>query len=842
MKLYHDNVGMELLAPAGDWDALLAGLSAGADAVYLGGKTFSARQFAGNFDLPALEKAAELLHLHSKKLYVTVNTLIANAEMETALRFVHDLYHIGVDALIVQDLGLIHLVRSHIPQLELHASTQMTVHNREGAQFLQELGVRRVVLARELAEPEVAAIAETGVEVEVFVHGALCICYSGQCLMSSMIGGRSGNRGRCAQPCRMEYRLVADGEVVPVKGQYLLSPQDIALVTLLPELQRSGVRSLKIEGRMKRPEYVYAVVKAYRKALDRYYQDPARFAVGDVDLQELAEVFNRGLTTGYFGGNRNQALMSFTRPNNRGIQLGRIQKVNPAQDRVTLKLEAALNRDDIVEVWVSQGGRVSATIKELQSAGGQVLTEAPAGTVVSLEIPGRITPGDRVFKVYSARVDAQTRQVLDRENESFQIPCTVLVSGQNGMPLQVVYQDEAGNQGIASSEIPLQPARNRPLTEEVLREQLGRLGNTNFRLAGLRSELAPNLMLPLSELNQVRRQATEQLVAARLAPFRREPLLLKTPLLPESKPERQRRNAAHPVLSVWVADLEGVRQAIAGGGDQIYIGGDELTDFHWSAETLRSAVALGRENRIPVVIGLPRILREGQRTLWRQQWEMALAAEPDGLMVSDLGGLQLTLGESTAAVYINYPLNLFNRWAVESLVNPRIRQVCLSPELSLEQLKQFYYANRWPRPELIVQGPLELMVSEYCPIGSTMAGGKACGRLCRSRQYALRDRMNLDFPIRTDQFCRMHLLNSKDLCLLGDLQQLIQLPAPVFRLEMKSFPGKDVGSFVAGYRSVLDCLSQDLGDPSKIAEPLIEDFKKLTGRGITKGHYFRGVE
>ena len=839
------DVQMELLAPAGDWNALLAGVSAGADAVYLGGKTFSARQYASNFDLPTLEKAAALLHLHGKKLYVTVNTLIADSEMEEALQWLVQLYNLGVDAVIVQDLGLIQLARSRVPGLELHASTQMTVHNREGAQYLKELGVSRVVLARELTGAEVAAIAaESGLEVEVFVHGALCVCYSGQCLMSSMIGGRSGNRGRCAQPCRMEYQLVADGTTVPVRGSYLLSPQDIALVTLLPELQRAGVHSLKIEGRMKRPEYVFSVVQAYRKALDRYYRDPERFAVSDAEFQELEEVFNRGLTTGYFGGNRNRELMSFTRPNNRGVQLGRVQKVDPAAGRITLKLDAALESGDMVEVWVSQGGRVSATIKELMTSKGQIITAAAAGMTVGLAVPGRISNGDRVFKVFSARVDAQTQQAIDRENESLQIPCEIYVSGRSGEPLRAVYRDDAGNIADVTSAVPLQPARNRPLTDAVLAEQLGRLGNTFFRLTDLHSELGPQLMLPLSELNQVRRQAVEQLTAARLAPYRRVPLPGAQSLLPEVKQEARRNDAEGLALSVWVADPEGVRQAVAAGADLIYIGGDELTGFHWTAAALEEVVLLGRSQGVRVVIGLPRILREGQRAIWRKQWESALAAEPDGVMVADLGGLRLTLAESEAPIYLNYPLNLFNRWAVAALAAPRIRQVCLSPELSLEQLKQLHYAKHWPRPELIVQGPLELMVSEYCPIGSTVGQPGVCDRPCRTRQYALRDRLNLDFPILTDQFCRMHLLNSKDLCLIGELAQFTKLPAPMLRLELKAMPGERVGTFVAGYRKVLNALKDGSRDnaAAALAERFIEDFKALTGRGITKGHYFRGVE
>ncbi|HBF39995.1 MAG TPA: peptidase U32, partial [Firmicutes bacterium] len=324
--LESEKKSLELLAPAGDWDSLLAALAAGADAVYLGGKLFNARQNAANFDLKQLQEAADLLHLHGKKIFITVNTLVAEKELPEALDYLGQLYNLGVDAIIIQDLGLIRLAHQYLPGLELHASTQMTVHNYEAAIFLKTLGIKRVVLARELTEQEVESIVcESNMEIEVFVHGALCVCYSGQCLMSSMIGGRSGNRGRCAQPCRMEYHLGFKGDqIIETPGSFLLSPKDIALIGDIPRLHRIGVTSLKIEGRMKRPEYVYQVTKIYRQALDRFFDDPAAFTISPREIQQLEQSFNRGFSNGYFGGNRNEDIMGFRRPNNRGVYLGRI--------------------------------------------------------------------------------------------------------------------------------------------------------------------------------------------------------------------------------------------------------------------------------------------------------------------------------------------------------------------------------------------------------------------------------------------------------------------------------------------------------------------------------------
>jgi U32 family peptidase len=831
---------IELLAPAGDWDALKAGIAAGADAVYLGGKAFSARQNAVNFDLPEVKEVADLLHLHGKKIYVTVNTLIADSELENALKYLNELYNLGVDAVIVQDIGLIDLTRKYLPRLEIHASTQMTVHNSEGAAYLKGLGVKRVVLARELTRDEVAAIvAGSGIEVEVFVHGAICVCYSGQCLMSSMIGGRSGNRGRCAQPCRMEYQLLQGGKAVKTQGSFLLSPKDLALCAMIPELFKAGVNTLKIEGRMKRPEYVYSVVKVYRRLLDRYFEEPARFQVEGFEIQELEEAFNRGFTTGYFGGNRNFDLMGFTRPNNRGVYLGRVRGVDRVTRQISLELEANLAEGDEVEVWVSQGGRTTGVIRNLRK-GIQPISSAGTGEKVDFAMGGRVNPGDRVFKVFSSRLDLETKQALDKENPALKIPCRVEVNGRLDSPLELIYWDTDGNQGTASTAFLLQSAKNRPLTTETLWEQLGRLGNTPLQMVDLSSNLSENLMVPLSELNQARRHAVEELIQCKLSPFQREPV--KLPKLDFSG-GREVVAPSYPgktILSVWVADLPGVKAAAEAGADLIYAGGDEMTGFHWNESAFQEAIAGAHLAGARLVVGLPRINREGQRAEWESSLRIAMALESDGIMVSDPGSLSRVMAESDRTVFLNYPVNIFNRAAVGLFSHSRVKQLTLSPELSLKQIVGLFSGKLRSGLEILIQGPLELMVSEYCPIHSTASNPRECGNLCQSHPYYFKDRLGLDFPIYTDQFCRMHLLNCKDLCLYGDLAKLLELPPLVLRLELKTFSARAVRLLVEAYRQGL----QDVREGRRIREPdqVIEEFKSLTGRGITRGHYFRGVE
>ncbi len=827
---------MELLAPAGDWEALLAALAAGADSVYLGGKAFSARQYASNFDLVRLKQAAELLHLHGKKIYVTVNTLISDNEMPEAIGFLTDLYNTGIDAVIVQDLGLIRLARKYLPDLELHASTQMTVTNAAGAIFLKKLGIKRVVLARELTKAEVQTIkAESGLEVEVFVHGALCVCYSGQCLMSSMIGGRSGNRGRCAQPCRLEYQLFRGSEPIKTKGAFLLSPKDLALAEIIPDLHRAGAASLKIEGRMKRPEYVYTVVKVYRQLLDRYMEMPEDYSIEPEEIRELSETFNRGFTTGYFGGNRNREIISVSRPNNRGAFLGRIIKAEQRTGLITIRLDTDLACGDMVEVWVSQGGRASATINLLHDQSGSELRTANPGDTVTFRVEGKAYPGDRVFKIASARLQNEAKKALDPENPRLKIPCKAIISGSLNKPLEITYQDRTGNRGTATSSIPLQAARNRPLTGEVLREQLGRLGNTAFRLAEIENKLEDGLMLPLSELNELRRSAMDSLTGKILAPYQRPKI---DPGFIPSRIKANDRQGTKPKLSVWVADLPGVIAAAKANADLIYAGGDELTGFHWDGDALTSAYQAAHAKGSKLIIGLPRINREGQKPEWLSYIKNVFKTANDGILVSDLGALELAFTESDRPIYLNYTLNFFNQWSFELPVNGRVKQITLSPELSLAQITTLLKTAGATETELecLVQGPLDLMVSEYCPIGSLVGKeNESCHGYCRNRRYFLKDRMKMDFPIFTDQYCRMHLLNSVDLCLYPDLERLSQLPLTL-RLELKTFGAEAVAFFVEKYKLKMN------GKEPVDSEKVIEQFRRLTGRGITKGHYFRGVE
>ncbi|MGN1049936.1 MAG: peptidase U32 family protein, partial [Selenomonadaceae bacterium] len=453
---------VELLAPAGSREALLAAIEAGANAVYLAGTMFGARAYADNFDEEGLREAIRLAHLRNVLINVTVNTIVDDQELPKLKEYLKFLYDAGADAVLVQDMGVARVAHEVAPGLPLHASTQMTVHNLDGVRALEKLGFSRVVLSRELSLEAIRHIcANAKAEIEVFVHGALCVCYSGQCLMSSIIGGRSGNRGRCAQPCRLPYALIdekGNDLLGDAAGRYLLSPRDINAIELLPQLIDAGVASLKIEGRMKRPEYVAIVVDSYRRAIDSYYA--GRFEVEAKTSSRLAQIFNRDFTTAFMEKKQGRNMMSDKRPNNRGLMLGRVLFFDKESHRAILKLSAPLAEGDQVDFWVKVGGRVTANVKDMKlvmlpadsgkkgksgmsinalkkaASYGQAAADAEAGMMVSLPVDSMVFEHDRVFKVYDNRLMSWAGGFFKAGAPVRRIPLKVRVSAAVGEPFR----------------------------------------------------------------------------------------------------------------------------------------------------------------------------------------------------------------------------------------------------------------------------------------------------------------------------------------------------------------------------------------------------------------------
>lgn len=486
----------ELLAPAGNREAFEAAIAAGADAVYLGGEGLNARRNADNFGLEDLKAACRDAHLRSRKVYLAANTLVFTGEMDDALAWVSAAAEAGVDAAIVQDVGLTSALRRALPQLELHASTQMNIRDEAGIEIARKLGISRVTLARELSIERVAQLSQCGMDLEVFVHGALCICQSGQCLFSSLIGGRSANRGVCAQPCRLPYKMVdADGHPFKTNGEYLLSPRDLMGIEMLPQLIEAGVASLKIEGRMKSPEYVSTVTATYRDALDRAWVDEADYSVDDHEVDSLAEAFNRGFSSAYLAGERGNEMMGYKRPNNRGVAVGRVAGFRNGMVRVNET--AALEVGDLLEFWTSKG-RVTHEV-----SGGDDVRPGK----VELHVHGAVSLGDRVFRVRSA---ALKKRAIERTASGWKVPVSLKVKLVEGEPVEVIATAPDGTSAFAEGPI-VEKARTKAVTREDVIEHVGRLGATPFFCDDWHVELSEGVGIGFSALHKVRAAALQEL-------------------------------------------------------------------------------------------------------------------------------------------------------------------------------------------------------------------------------------------------------------------------------------------------------------------------------------------
>lgn len=838
----------ELLAPAGGRDALVAAVQNGADAVYLGGRQFNARRGADNFDIKELAEVIEYAHMRGVKVYVTVNILLADTELREAVRFLHAIYNAGADAAIVQDLGLIRLARLVIPELELHASTQMTAHNLPGVEFLRDTGLKRVVLAREVDLDSVRHIRErAGIQLETFVHGALCICYSGQCLMSSMIGGRSGNRGRCAQPCRLEYHLV-DKSGKPVAdagqwGEYLLSPKDLNLSDHVPRLMAAGIDSFKIEGRMRRPEYVATVIRIYRELIDRAL-DGGDFAVTGEETVDLAQIFNRGFSTGYFFGNPGQNLMSYKRPNNRGVLLGRVKRYNQRVGRVEIELEAPLAAGDGIEVWVTRGGRVGIEVHGLWVNGNKV-ESAVAGTVVEIEMEGHVRPGDRVFKTRDAELMNRALQTYASSRETLSIPLDMRVRARVGQPLTLEANDRDGVTVATQTGTVGEPAQRRPLTVEFLAGQLSRLGNTPFVLDGLEGDIEGEVMVPVSEINDARRRVVEMIARERVK--RRLPAPLAV--------ERMERGLAlaladgddaaprwFPKLAAAVSGPQAVRAAVENGAEIIYYSGEGFRgqDKPVQADVL-GVRKVCREAGVAFIPVTPRILHDLDLERYMKELKSILELDPDGILAAGYGLLPVLREITDLPLAADFPFNVFNRQSAIFLKEQGLFRVTLSPELTGEQVRELA-AGVPLETELIVHGFMPLMVSRYCAVGSLLGGrcqDKKCAVPCRSGSYGLLDRKGVVFPVETDSRCLMHVFNSRELCLLDTLPYLTGAGLASIRIEARRDDVKYVAKTVRAYRNILD----GLRDKPNWLPDLETAARELTaqGPGYTRGHYYRGV-
>ena len=545
---------VELLAPVGSFEALKAAVQNGANAVYLGGKDFGARASANNFDRDELKEAVKYAHIRGVQVFVTTNTLRKENEIEDFLEYAKFLYDIDVDAIILQDIGMARLIKRELPDFELHASTQMVAHSLEDVKYLESVGFDRVVLAREVTVEEIKYICDNcKADIEVFVHGALCVCYSGQCLMSSMIGNRSGNRGRCAQPCRQRYELidVYTGEVVNSNGDYLLSPRDLNAIEEIDKVIDAGVHSLKIEGRMKRPEYVATVIDGYRKTIDEYLATN-KLNVSDETINDLYTIFNRKFTKGLLLGDVGKDMMNSQLPNNQGLYVGTVVDYNKKAKRLKIKLANTLKKGDGINLG---GGTIGRIIKN-----GNIETIGYKGETIELDFVGEARKGQIVFKTSDSELMDRVQATFTQDKEFVKNIIDAKITIKLGQKPILTLKDRHSNEATIEGDKIVEEAMKVALSKEKVETQLRKLGNTPYELDLLEIELDDNVSLPISLLNQMRRDCIELLDKERVSIKNRK---YKNKIV-KYKPVQYNRNKQQEI-SVKVKNLEQLESALECG-------------------------------------------------------------------------------------------------------------------------------------------------------------------------------------------------------------------------------------------------------------------------------------
>ncbi|HWA84588.1 MAG TPA: DUF3656 domain-containing protein [Opitutus sp.] len=799
----------ELLAPAGDWECARAAVENGADAIYFGLERFNARMRAKNFtqaDLPAL---MEFLHRRGVKGYVTFNTLVFADEMAEAGDYLRTIITAGADAAIVQDVGMCRMIRALSPDFPIHCSTQMTITSPAGVDFARELGAQLVVLAREnsLAEIEKIHASQTSsapVSLEVFVHGALCVAYSGQCLTSESLGGRSANRGECAQACRLPYDLIADGRPVELGDRrYLLSPQDLAGIELLPELARAGIASLKIEGRLKAPEYVASITRVYRKALDEIAGCPEPGAGSQAHRYELQMAFSRGLYTGWFRGIDNQHLAHARFGTKRGVLLGEIAQVG--HESVSLQLLAPLKPGDGIVFDAGrpdereEGGRVYQVEPGAGGGGGATLRFGRGDIDWR-----RVHTGQRVWKTSDPALERELRATFEGNQVRFQRPITLEAHGHAGGPLTLIVNDGAGHVVRLESVLPLAVATKQPLTPARLRDQLGRLGGTPFRLGNLASFLEGDVILPLSELNRLRRDAVAALESLRTAPKRWS--LCELPNADCRMPNGEPREAE---LIAVVRLLDQLDAAWSAGARTIYCEFENPKHYRDAVARFRQLQSSESDSNRHSAIGprqssiwvaAPRIFKPGEEWILKQ----VRSCDADGYLVRNYDHLAFFAGDRKRG---DFSLNVANPLTADYFLRRYgLERVTASYDLNIGQLEALLRAAPPGWFDITIHQHMPMFHMEHCVFCAFLSTGRDyrdCGRPCDQHRVALRDRVGAELPLRADAGCRNMVFNNRAQTGAEYVARLLDLGARSFRVEFVNETADEVGRTVARYLKLL---------------------------------------
>ena len=801
----------ELLAPVGSFDALKAAVQNGANAVYLGGKEFSARASANNFDRDELKEAVRYAHIRGVQVFVTANTLRKQNEIEEFLEYIKYLYDIDVDAIILQDIGMARLVKELLPDFEIHASTQMVAHSLEDVLYLQNIGFDRVVLARELNIQEIEHICKnSNVDIEVFVHGALCVCYSGQCLMSSMLGNRSGNRGRCAQPCRQKYELIDiySGEVINTDGEYLLSPKDLNSIQDIDKVIEAGVHSLKIEGRMKRPEYVATVIGSYRKTIDEY-METKKINVSDETMNNLYTIFNRKFTKGYLFGDVGEDIMNSNRPNNLGLYIGKVVDYNRKAKRLKIKLENTLKKGDGISIG---GGTIGRIIK----SNGDIANIGYKGETIELDFIGDAKRNQIIYKTSDSDLLNTVQKTFEEDTENVKVSIDAKIEIKLGKKPRLTLSDSFGNTTTLEADKEVEQAMKVALSEEKVVTQISKLGNTSYIINNITVDMDDNVSLPISILNQIRRDAIESLSEERVAI--------------KNRAYKNKEIAYNP--KSFVRDDEVKLRAKVKNIDQLkaIVNYKEIDAIYYEdINTLGEAKTIANENNMNLIYSVPRVLRN-------KDYKILNKLDKNSNIEVQTGNLGCVSLFKDNGIYIDYYLNSFNSETINHYKQEGAKTICISQELNLTEIKETL-KHTDAEIESVVYGYTPLMISEYCPMGVLVRDCKKDKRsaICNKSVYALKDSKSEVFRITQDIFCRSSIYNSKPLCMIDDLIDVKNAGINVFRLDFTFEDASQVKEVVEAH---IEVINNDFEMDTK-ANQFYNNLEKV---GITKAHYYKGVE
>jgi U32 family peptidase len=880
----------ELLAPAGSIDALKAAVNAGADAIYLSGKKFGAREFATNFSRSEIEEGLRYAKLRGVKVYVTVNTLINDSQILSVAEYLIWLYKTGIDAVIIQDLGIACLSREIVPNLDMHASTQMTIHNIKGVEWASKFGFKRIILSRELGISEVKEIKRETVgkrvEIEIFVHGALCYSYSGQCLLSSFIGGRSGNKGMCAQPCRKKYTLLS-GKVdefgrpvnlhpIDLKEEYLLSTRDLAVYENLDSITDFKVDSLKIEGRMRSAEYVGIVVKIYRKALNLI--SAGNLKTNDEDISKLKLAFNRGFTGGYLTESNEKSVMGRDAPGNQGLYIGKVQQFNIKTNIIVVKLENNFNLEK------GDGIAFLSPIKHSNKfeSFGMALENTPEykQDKLILNVGRPVKVGSKLYLTRSKSLNHEAKGIMNNKTKP-SIPIDIIMSWDDDLKAHLRGEfngfDGMKHAVQLKSHFKMEKALKKPLSRDQIENQLQKTGNTPFVLRNVSIKYSEDLFAPISKLNQFRREFLEKSKDKLLETYKPSEFEVQAAENRFKNIEKSfmdmeyldvTLNSNGITLSVYSDTLDNIKGALEAGAKRVYFepnptetcndNCNPCSQICANSLNINEDVDLEEDNRISLLLisaknlcdnynaefiwKWPQITHQNQINHYYKILESQLELGLKEVMVDGLGAAtgirqvapNLKLSGSAG-------LNIWNRKTV-LILSKIFSTLTTSAELSKEDLSSVIINSRLEgiknRFEIVVQGNVDALISKDCLLSIVPQRESST---MKNQFWGIQDVRQKIFPVKIDSEGHTHILNSVELCLVDYLPKISQMGIDSIVVDVRNKPYDYAKKMTSIYSKGLGYIENDLNTDRNINR-LKSQIKLISTGGITTGNFLKGVK